>query len=193
MNTRGSNHYNERELRVRPKASMKLTMEEQEVKPQALDHWYREVIKVSRSWLSRLSRFSKVRRLRSLQIFHIKHVGTRFQIEEECFPNQFCQANKRSKTRPDNTQWTPKVRNTKFHNPPAIGQCNKRWLVVSPPPWHIPHHSAITYPLCWRLSLVRIFPHAAVQTKKLTLLGAFIPQTLFQGYGPTSMFTRNVW
>ena len=38
MNTRGSNHYNERELRVRPKASMKLTMEEQEVKPQALDH-----------------------------------------------------------------------------------------------------------------------------------------------------------
>ena len=57
--------------------------------PQALAQSKREPAKRASSWSSDLSRSSNVRRLRSLQMHHIKHSGTRFQMLEECFPNQF--------------------------------------------------------------------------------------------------------
>ncbi len=117
--------------------------------------------------------------LHSLQIVHIKHAGTRFQTEEQCFPNQFRQANKRSTTLADITHWTPKVRKTYCHKLAAIGQCNNKWPIVSPFPWHIQHHSAMTYPHLIRLSLVRILPRAAVQTKNKTLWGTLLPPYSF--------------
>ena len=60
-------------------------------------------------------------------------------------------------------------------------QCNNKWSTVSPSHRHIQHHPAIVYPLCIRLSLVRIRPQAAVQIKKATLGRALTAQILFQG------------
>ena len=60
-----------------------------DVSPQAQDQSDRDPLKKASSWPPDLSMSSKVRRLCSFHIHHIKHNKTKFQILDECFPNQF--------------------------------------------------------------------------------------------------------
>ena len=60
-------------------------------------------------------------------------------------------------------------------------QWTNKWLTVSQLHLHIQHHPTKEKPLLIRLSQVRIFPQVIVQTKKDTLLGALVHQTLFLG------------
>ena len=75
----------------------------------------REPAKRASSWSSDLSKSSNVSQLRSLQMHHIKHSGTRFQMLDECYPNQFHHLNRQSCTIREGTQEIPKVLKTKHH------------------------------------------------------------------------------
>ena len=86
------------------------------VSPQALAQSKRELEKRASNWSSNLSKSSNVRQLRSLQIHHIKHSGTRFQMEDECFPSQFHQLNRKSLTIQEGTQEIPKILKTKHRS-----------------------------------------------------------------------------
>ena len=69
-----------------------------DVSPQAQDQSNRDPLKKASSWSPDLSMSSKVCRLCSLHIHHIKHNGTKFQILDERFPNQFHQSKRTSDT-----------------------------------------------------------------------------------------------
>ena len=84
--------------------------------PQALDQSKRESLKEASNWSSDLSMSSKVRQFRSLQIHHIRHNEAKFQMLEECFPNQFRQPKSVSATNLGQTQEIPKDLKTKLHN-----------------------------------------------------------------------------
>ena len=58
----------------------------------------------------------KVCQFRSLKVHHIKHNGTKFQMLEECFPNQFYQPKKVSAIVLGKTHEMPKDLKTKLHN-----------------------------------------------------------------------------
>ena len=102
-------NYKERELRKRGRKSL-------DVSPQALAQSNRELEKRASIWSSNLSKSSNVCQLRSFQIHHIKHNGTKFQMLDECFPNQFHQLKRKSDTVHEETHEIPKVRKTKHHN-----------------------------------------------------------------------------
>ena len=85
---------------------------------QVLDQSKKEPIKEAGKWSSDLSKSSKVRQLCSFQIHHIKHNETKFQMLDECFPNQFHQPKRKSSTDLERTHGIPKVLKTKLH---------KRW------------------------------------------------------------------
>ena len=87
-----------------------------EVSPQALDQSKREPLKEANSWSSMLSMSSNVRQFRSLQIHHIKHNGGKFQMLDECFPNQFHQPRRVSATDLGKTHKIPKDLKTKLHS-----------------------------------------------------------------------------
>ena len=86
-----------------------------DVSHQTLDQSKREPMKKASNWSSDLSKSSKVHGLHYLQIHHIKHNKAKFQMLEECFPNQFHQRNKKSATNLERTHEIPKVTKTKFH------------------------------------------------------------------------------
>ena len=79
------------------------------------------------------------------------------------------------------TQATPNMERIKPHNSWAMGKWRRRWSVVSPSPLHIQHQPTTTNCRFWRLSTVYTFPKAAVQMKKLTLVGTLGCHTAFQG------------
>ena len=79
--------------------------------------------------------------------------------------------------------WTPNNGNTKFHNSLAIGQCIIKWSIVSSPLLHMQYKSTTTTWCLLKLSIVKILPKAAVQRKKLTLVGTFDIHMVFQGKG----------
>ena len=70
--------------------------------------------------------------------------------------------------------------NTIDHKSKAIEQWIRRWSTDSPFLLHIQHQSKIKICRFLRLSIVKIFPKAAVHTKKATLEGTLDFQTVFQ-------------
>ena len=101
-----------------------------------------------------------------LQIIHITQCGTKVQIFEVCFPNQFLQVANKSITLLGNTQTTPNDQKAKLHNQDTSPQCNSRWSTLSPLHLQRQHQSIIVKPLLLKWLVVRIFPHAIIQTKK---------------------------
>ena len=67
------------------------------------------------------------------------------------------------------------------HNCFAIEQCRKRWSEDSPAALHIQHQSTNTTRRFLKLSLVRILPKTAVQTKKATRGGLWSSKLLSKG------------
>ena len=98
---------------------------------------------------------------------HIKQWGTTIQIAEFwCLPNFPCQQANRSTTLFDITQWMPNRVNTIDHKSKAIEQWMRRWSTDSLSLLHIQHQSKIKICRFLRLSIVKIFPKAAVHKKK---------------------------
>ena len=64
------------------------------VSPQARDQSKRVPLKEASIWSPELSKSSTVRRFRSFQIRQEMHNGTKFQMLDKCFPNQFHQPKK---------------------------------------------------------------------------------------------------
>ena len=147
---------------------------------QAVAQSYKDPMRSSMILPTECSWFSKIRPFRSRHMFHIIQWGIKFQILEDFRPHQLCQPAKKSLTVSGKTQETPYAQRTKFHNSLATLQWSNKWLTDSPLFLHMQHQPAITKPLLMRLSQVKIQPQAAVQTKKITLWGAFTFQTLFQ-------------
>ena len=98
-----------RELRNKGRESL-------EMSPQTLDQSKREPLKEASSWSLELSISSNVRQFHSLQIHHIKHDGTKFQMLDECFPNQFHRPKRVSAIDLGKTHEIPKDLETKLHN-----------------------------------------------------------------------------
>ena len=96
-------------------------------------------------------------------------------------PKGPCQLEKKSKTVLGITQWTPNKPSTSSHNSQATLQWSKRWSGLSPLSLHKQHQSTKIRPRFQRLSIVKIFPSAAVQEKKAALGGILDFQTTFQG------------
>ncbi len=69
--------------------------------------------------------------------------------------------------------WTPNKLKIKHHNSVATGQYRSRWSIDSPLHLHMQHQSITKTLLFLRLSMVRLLPIAAHQTKKGTLGGTF--------------------
>ena len=86
------------------------------VSPHARDQSKRVSLKEVSIWSPKLSKFSKVRWFCSFQIHHRMHNGTKFQIWDECFLNQFHQPKSKSGIDLGITQDKPKVIKTKLHN-----------------------------------------------------------------------------
>ena len=95
------------------------------------------------------------------------HNGTKFQIWNEYFPNQFHQLKNKFGINLGMTHNTPKVIKTKLHN----SQWRSKWSTVSPQCWHIMHQSIKSKPLNLKLSPVKILFQVTHQTKKETRLG----------------------
>ena len=123
--------------------------------------------------------------LRSCQSHHMRQWGVIFQIlpASDLLLGP-CHQLRRSTTPQGITHIVPKRIKTIDHNSQAIGQCKSKWLPVSPLNLHMQHQSIMISCLFLRLSIVRILPNAAVQTKKATLEGAFAFHTHFQGKLP---------
>ena len=96
-------------------------------------------------------------------------------------PRGPCQLEKRSKTVLGMTHWTPNKTNTKSHNSRASLQCRRIWSGLSPLSLHKQHQSTKIMPRLRRLSIVKIFPSAAVHEKKATRGRALDFHTHFQG------------
>ena len=98
---------------------------------------------------------------------HIKQWGTAIQIAAfRCLPNFPCQQSNSSTTIFGITQWIPNKVNTIDHKSKAIGQWIRRWSTDTSFLLHIQHQSKIKIFCFLRLSIVKIFPKAAIQTKK---------------------------
>ena len=82
--------------------------EEQSVKPQQQDHSKRLRWLKTFNSSNVFSFSSKDQRFCSNHTIHIKHLGTKFQMSDLCFPNYWCQQdNKPAKL--GITQWIPKA------------------------------------------------------------------------------------
>lgn len=82
-------------------------MESLDVNAQAREQSNKVPTKEAKSWSPQPSKSSNVRLLHTLQMRHIKHNGTKFQLSEECIPNQFLHPAKRSITLAGKAQETP--------------------------------------------------------------------------------------
>ena len=101
-------------------------MDSLKVKPHERDQSNKVPTNKAKNWFPVSCISSKRQPLHSLQIIHITQCGTKFQIFEECFPNQFiCTANK-SITFLGKTQATPNNLRAGLHNWETSSQCNKR-------------------------------------------------------------------
>lgn len=122
-------HANQKEILVK---CWKSRMEVHCIRPQIWDHSNKVPISKYFKWSRGLTISSNVRVLRSFQINHIRQVSIKFQIFEECFPNQFLHANRKDATVSSITHWIPYIRKTSFHNTWAKWQWSKRWSTTSP-------------------------------------------------------------
>ena len=80
------------------------------------DQSNREPLKEASSWSSELSTSSNIYLLRSLHVHHINHNRTKFQMSDECFPNQFHQPKEDQVpflVKPTDSQ---RIEKTKHHN-----------------------------------------------------------------------------
>ena len=165
---------------------MKPWTKEKERKPNTITQSRRVLRKKSLRSETNLSKCSKL--LLSCQMHHIKQWGTAIQIAKfRCLPNFSCQQANNSTTIFGITQWMPNKVNTIDHKSKAIGQWIRRWSTDSPFLLHIQHQSKIKIFHFLRLSIVKIFPKIAVQTKKATLEGSdnytcAIPQKDYLSY-----------
>ena len=75
-------------------------------------------------------------RLSSRHRVHNKHNRTKFQISEECLPNQIHQPNKRSVNISSSTQWNPKEQNS----------TTQKWVLI------------FIYAQCTRIIKASLFP-----------------------------------
>ena len=101
---------------------------------------------------------------------HIKQCETTIQIALFwCRPNFPCQQASSSTTVFDITHWMSNMINTMYHKSKVRGQWIRRWSTDSPFFLHKQHQSKIQIFCFQRLSIVKIFPKAAVQTKKKKL------------------------
>ena len=81
-----------------------------------------------------LSISSKIRILCSYQINHMRHADTIFQIFENCFPNQFLEANSREAKVLGITHWIPNNKKTSLHK-----ACTQSYSGAKDGP-QFPHH-----------------------------------------------------
>lgn len=123
------------------KECWKSIIEVQCVKFQPRDQSNRIVISKDFKWSKGFSTSSKVRLFHFFHTNHIRYPGTKFQTFEECFPNQFCQPNRRVMTLSGITHWILNIWNTTFHSTKANSQCKKRCTINS--------HNADTYNIAW--------------------------------------------
>ena len=86
------------------------------VSPQTRDQSNRVPLNEARIWSPDLSKSSKVRWFCSFQRHYSMHNRTKFQIWDECFPNQFHQPKSKFGIDLGMTHDTPKVIKTKLHN-----------------------------------------------------------------------------
>lgn len=77
---------------------------------------------------------------------------TKFQMSNECFPNQFYQPKRISNTVLGKTHKTPKDLKTKHHNWWAFSQWSSKWSIVSPQQRHMTHQSTKAIALLLKLS-----------------------------------------
>ena len=110
---------------------------------------------------------SKTRRFLSRQITHITHNGTApHTLTLWDFRKEPIQLAINSNTVLGITQTTPNRQNTMDHRLWAVSQWRSKWLGDSPLCLHIQHQSTMQIRRFRKLSIVRIFPWAAVHTKK---------------------------
>ena len=149
-------------------------------KPVSCDQSNREPLKEASSWSSELSTSSNIHLLCSLHVHHINHNRTKFQMSDECFPNQFHQPKEDQVpflVKPTDSQ---RIEKTKHHNLWALSQWSNKWSTISSQQLHITHQSTKAKPLIFKLSPVTILSQAAAQTKKGTQWGALTFQIPFQ-------------
>ena len=104
------------------------------------------------------------------------HNGMEFQIFFLFFPTKEpLQLNNASLTNSGNTHWTPTRARTISHRALTTIQCKRMWFTFFSSRPHKKQRLGSCHPRFLSLSKVRIFPHAASQAKKATLVG-----TLFQ-------------
>ena len=119
-----------------------------------------------------LSVSSKMQLFHSVHNRYITHSGSRFQIYDECFPNQFLRSNKRSSTLLG-TYPIPKVLKTMLHKTYATSQWINNWSIVSPSHQHMQHQPADKKPHLIRLSHVKTLKLLSNQRMR-PFLGAFL-------------------
>ena len=170
---------------------MKPWTEEREWKPNTATQSRRVLRKKSLRSETDHSKSSKCWLFLSCQMHHIKQWGTTVLIAEfRWLPNFPCQQANSSSTVFGITQCMPNKVNTIDFKSKAIGEWIRRWSTDSPFLLHIQHQSKIKIHHLLRLSIVKIFPKAAVQTKKTTLDGTLDFQTVFQGKDWSKLFVR---
>ena len=126
-------HANQKEILVE---CWKSRMEGHCIRPQIWDHSNKVPISKDFKWSRGLTISSNVQVLCSCQIKHVRQVSAKFQIFEECFPNQFLHANRKDATVSSITPWIPNIRKTSLHNTWAKWQWSKRWSTVFPSQQH---------------------------------------------------------
>ena len=106
-------HANQKEILVE---CWKSRMDVHCIRPQIWDHSNKVPISKDFKWSRGLTISSNVQVLCSCQIKHVRQVSAKFQIFEECFPNQFLHANRKDATVSSITPWIPNIRKTSLHN-----------------------------------------------------------------------------
>ena len=120
----------------------------------------KQIMKKLMNWLFILS---KVRVFISLQMTHIRHWGIIPQSTLDLsLLSLFDQLAKSSTTLHDMTQWTQNSEQAIFQGSWDTGQCRCKWSVISPFLLHIQDQSTTTTFRLLKLSMVEIFPKAAV-------------------------------
>ena len=89
-----------------------------------------------------------------------------------------------------NTHWIPKALKTRLHKTYATSQWINKWSIASPLHQYLQHQPAKEKPQLKRLSQVRIFLQAAIQTKNETLIGSL---TLISHCTQNSLIISNVF
>ena len=122
---------------------------------------------------------SKHRLFLSRQMHRIKQWETTIKITPLWWwPNFNCQHARNSTRVFGIAQYIPNKVNIIDHNSKTIGKCNKKWSTDSPLLLHKQHQSRINTFLLRKLSIAKIVPKVAIQTKNATLEATFCFQIL---------------